>query len=103
MLFAVFLPFFTLSALREKLPGKLNALFTRPLVGSFIAWAGVLSWLILAAVYLVMRMWLGRSVEDINAQIVNLAKEAPKLHAEVANGFTSASLFRVHSLARHCG
>ncbi|KZW02400.1 hypothetical protein EXIGLDRAFT_601897 [Exidia glandulosa HHB12029] len=88
LLFAVFLPLFTLSALREKLPGKMNALFSRPMLGSFVAWAGVLSWLILAAVYLVMRMWLGRSVEDINAQIVNLGKGAPQLHAEISNGFT---------------
>lgn len=90
MLFAVFLPFFSLSALREKLPGRLGAAFSKPMMGSFIAWAGVLSWLILSAVYLVMRMWLGRSVEDMNAQIINLAKNAPQLHAEVSNGFTSA-------------
>lgn len=88
LLFAVFLPFFTLSALREKLPGRLSALFSKPAVGSFVAWAGVLNWLVLMAVYLVMRMWLGRAVADINAQVVNLGKEAPQLHAEVANGFT---------------
>lgn len=91
MLFAAFLPLFTLSALREKLPGKLNALFNKPALGSTIAWAGVLAWLMLAAVYLVMRMWLGRAVEDINAQVLNLGKAAPQLHAEVANGFTSTS------------
>lgn len=97
LLFAVFLLLFTLSALREKLPGKMNVLFSRPTLGSFVAWAGLLSWLILTAVYLVMRMWLGRSVEDINMQIVNLRTGAPQLHAEVSNGFTS-TFFCPHQL-----
>ncbi|KAH7100215.1 hypothetical protein BKA62DRAFT_743852 [Auriculariales sp. MPI-PUGE-AT-0066] len=88
VIFAAFVPLFTLSALREKLPARMGATFSKQGMSNALAWAGVLSWLILTTVYLVMRMWLGRAVEDTNTQIFHLGKAAPQLQAEVSNGFT---------------
>jgi hypothetical protein len=43
--------------------------------------------------FLVLRMWLGKAVEDFNASIQTIDSFGPQLAANIGNAFTSACAF----------
>ncbi|QRV84025.1 hypothetical protein RhiJN_12041 [Ceratobasidium sp. AG-Ba] len=52
------------------------------------AWLGVLGLSMGLCTLIVLRIWIGKAVEDFNQGIIDMGKGAPKLVAGVQNGFT---------------
>ncbi|KAH6917350.1 hypothetical protein BKA70DRAFT_1251951 [Coprinopsis sp. MPI-PUGE-AT-0042] len=84
----VFLITFTLISFRHKLPGKMSAGLDVPMLHQASAWIGVLGWMIGFTVFLIVRMWYGKTVKDFNASILAQGQDGPKLIADIGNAFT---------------
>lgn len=52
------------------------------------AWLGVLGLTMGLCTVIVLRIWIGKAVEDFNQDIIDMGKGAPQLVASVQNGFT---------------
>jgi len=100
-------------SLRANLPAKLSAMLDRPAIHRASAWLGLLGFMTGTSPrflgdlvrgsnhvsgltsFLIIRMWFGKAVEDFNNAIVKGGTNAPQLIAQISNGFTSASFFRL--------
>jgi len=68
--------------------GKISATLDKPVIQSFSAWIGFFGFFIGLTAFLILRMLLGKSVDDFNAGISSLGSGAPQLIASSGNGFT---------------
>ncbi|KAJ7216660.1 hypothetical protein GGX14DRAFT_605711, partial [Mycena pura] len=59
----------------------------QPVLHHFIAFFGVIGFLIGLTVFLVMRLWLGKAVDDFNLIVSDQGTKGPQLIASVSNGF----------------
>ena len=84
----IFFFLFTFTALRSKL-GKLGPMFDKPVVQRSTAWIGLFGFLVGLTSFLILRMWFGKAVEDLNAAILEGGKNSPQLVAATSNGFVS--------------
>ncbi|KAJ3526874.1 hypothetical protein NMY22_g9998 [Coprinellus aureogranulatus] len=84
-----FLFSFTLISFREKMPGKMGAVFEKPVVQRGSALVGFFGFMIGMTAFLVLRMWLGKAVQDFNGMIAAQGTQGPKLIAQTGNAFTS--------------
>jgi hypothetical protein len=88
----LFLILHLLFSLPERIPttpAGLVKLASHSLAIRFSAWMGVLGLTMGLCALIVLRIWVGKAVEDFNQDIIDMGKNAPKLVASVQNGFTS--------------
>jgi len=85
-----FVILFTLLSFRSKLPGKMGALFDKPVIHSGVAWFGVFGFMTGLTSFLILRIWFGKSVDDFNVALLQSGSDAPDLVASVGSGFTLA-------------
>jgi len=79
---------FTLISLRHKLGGKVAAMMERPAIQRFSAWIGFFGFFVGLTAFVVLRMLLGKTVDDFNNTIISLGADGPQLVASDGNGFT---------------
>ncbi|KAJ3894976.1 hypothetical protein GG344DRAFT_86190 [Lentinula edodes] len=84
----VFFITFTMISLRHKMGVKLGAVFEKPAIQRFSAWIGFFGFFIGLTAFLILRMLMGKSVDDFNNGIVSLGSGGPQLVASSGNGFT---------------
>jgi len=85
---AMFLISFTLISFREKMPGKVGAVFERPAVQRASALIGFFGFIIGLTAFLIVRMWFGKAAQDFNATIAALGPQGPKITADTGSAFT---------------
>lgn len=69
-------------------PAGLVKLASHSLAIRFSAWMGILGLTMGLCTLIVLRIWVGKAVEDFNQDIIDMGKGAPQLIAGVQNGFT---------------
>ncbi|KAG8770616.1 hypothetical protein FRC12_004157 [Ceratobasidium sp. 428] len=87
----LFLILHLLFSLPERLPttpAGIVKLAKHSLAIRLSAWLGVLGLTMGLCTVIVLRIWIGKAVEDFNQGIIDMGKNAPKLVANVQNGFT---------------
>ncbi|KAB5593464.1 hypothetical protein CTheo_3098 [Ceratobasidium theobromae] len=96
----LFLILHLLFSLPERLPttpAGIVKLASHSLAIRLSAWLGVLGLTMGLCTVIVLRIWIGKAVEDFNQDIIDIGKSAPQLVATVQNGFTM--MWIAHSFA----
>ncbi|KIK71039.1 hypothetical protein GYMLUDRAFT_66249 [Collybiopsis luxurians FD-317 M1] len=83
----VFFFTFTMISLRHKMGGKGAALMEKPAIQRFSAWLGFFGFFIGISDFLILRMLMGKSVDDFNNAVVSAGSGGPQLVAATGNGF----------------
>jgi len=83
----VFFITFTAITFRDKM-GKAGAMFDKPVVQRLSAWVGVFGFIIGLIAFLILRLWFGKAVSDINRSIRSMGSSGPQLVANTGNAFT---------------
>jgi hypothetical protein len=78
---------FTTISLRHKMGGKVAALMEKPAIQRFSAWLGFFGFFIGLTAFLILRMLMGKSIDDFNNSIVSMGSGGPQLSAAAGNGF----------------
>jgi hypothetical protein len=79
---------FTLISLRHKMGGKFAATMERPAFQRFSAWIGFFGFFVGLTAFVILRMLMGKTVDDFNNTIVSMGSSGPQLVASNGNGFT---------------
>ncbi|EIM92447.1 uncharacterized protein STEHIDRAFT_136335 [Stereum hirsutum FP-91666 SS1] len=83
----IFFVLFTMTSLRGSLGAKMSAALDKPMIQRTTAWIGLLGFMIGLTAFLVLRMWMGKAVEDFNKDITE-GNSSAELIADTSNGFT---------------
>ncbi|KAF8706916.1 hypothetical protein RHS03_04588, partial [Rhizoctonia solani] len=87
----LFLILHLIFSLPERLPttpAGIVKLASHSLAIRLSAWLGVLGLTMGLCTVIALRIWMGKAVEDFNQDIIDMGKGAPKLVANIENGFT---------------
>ncbi|EUC62504.1 transmembrane protein, putative [Rhizoctonia solani AG-3 Rhs1AP] len=87
----IFLILHLLFSLPERLPttpAGIVKLAKHSLAIRLSAWLGILGLTMGLCTVIVLRIWIGKAVDDFNQDIIDMGKGAPQLVANIGNGFT---------------
>ncbi|KAF5390162.1 hypothetical protein D9757_002894 [Collybiopsis confluens] len=78
---------FTMISLRHKMGEKLAGAMDKPAIQRISAWLGFFGFFIGLTTFLILRMLMGKSVDDFNNAIISMGSGGPQLVAATGNGF----------------
>ncbi|KAF5311745.1 hypothetical protein D9619_003229 [Psilocybe cf. subviscida] len=84
----IFFVTFTLISFSHKMGGKASSMFNSSVLQRISAWIGFFGFLVGLTVFLIVRMWFGKAIQDFNASIIQQGKNGPSLQASSGNAFT---------------